>query len=143
MIDIDSEKLSKAMKIIDEIAENFNNADENKRRVSELEKLTGKSDIDVNMFFEYWGWTTVEELAKRLFMSEFSGSLTDKQIYEVVKKICEVEYSESETDYWLEVLEKETCLDVTDYIYYPDLYGLDVDAEYDEIAKKIIADRKK
>lgn len=143
MIDIDSEKLSKAIKIIDEIAENFNNSDENKKRVSELEKLTGKSDIDVNMFFEYWSWTSSEELAKRLFMPEFSGSLTDEQLYEVVKKICEVEYSESEIDYWIEILSKETCLDVSDYIYYPDLYGLDADAEYNEIAKKIIADRKK
>ncbi|MDE5946111.1 MAG: hypothetical protein K2G63_02200 [Oscillospiraceae bacterium] len=143
MFDIDSEKLSKAMEIIDEIAENFNDADENKKRVSELEKLTGKSDIDINMFFEYWGWTSLEELAKRLLIPDNPEKLTDTQIYEVVKKICEVEYSESEIDYWLDVLEKETGLDVIDYIYYPDSYGLDTDAEYNEIAQKIIADRKK
>ena len=62
--------------------------------------------------------------------------INDDKIRELVKKICNAEFSESENDYWLNVLEKETGLDISDYIYYPDMYGLDMDAESDEIAEK-------
>ncbi|MDY4414130.1 MAG: hypothetical protein SPE43_07200 [Ruminococcus sp.] len=67
--------------------------------------------------------------------------INDDKIRELVKKICNAEFSESENDYWLNVLEKETGLDISDYIYYPDMYGLDMDAESDEIAEKILSDR--
>lgn len=54
-----------------------------------------------------------------------------------------MKYSEAETDYYLKLLEIETGLDdISDYIYYPDLAGLDPQAESSEIAAKIIADRR-
>ena len=43
----------------------------------------------------------------------------------------------------MEYLEINTGLDnLTDYIFYPDLIGLDFDATLEQIADKIIADRK-
>lgn len=46
-------------------------------------------------------------------------------------------------NYFVEILEVETGLDnVTDYIYYPQLAGLEPDASEEDIIKKIIADKK-
>lgn len=58
------------------------------------------------------------------------------------EKIANVEYSESEMDYQLDVLEKETGLiNVSDYIFYPNLIGLELNADVQEIIAKILADR--
>ncbi|MDE5782565.1 MAG: hypothetical protein K2I03_14005, partial [Lachnospiraceae bacterium] len=51
---------------------------------------------------------------------------------------------EAELDYWMNVLEIETGLNnITDYIFYPDLVGLELDASLDEIIAKILIDKKK
>ncbi len=142
--DIDNTRLISVMEIIDEIA-NIN--DDNK--IAELEvklrEITGKKDINASDCLEYWGWTSLEELA-RSFLNptpEFKG-LNDDQLSEIIEKICECEYSESETDFQLKVLEKETGLsNISDYIFYPDEIGLDIDADTSEIIAKILADRKK
>lgn len=132
--EVNSEKLSRVMRIIDEISERKSNENVD-LLVKELKELSGKSEINVSDFDEYWGYTSLEELAKTILMPEPEKSgLSDSQIYDIVKKICNAEFSESETDYLIKVLEKETGLDVTDYIYY-------MDAESDEIAKKIISER--
>lgn len=57
--------------------------------------------------------------------------------------ICECNYSESENDYYIKLLKMETGLtDLTDYIYYPNKIGLKLDAEPNDIADKILLDRK-
>ncbi len=45
-------------------------------------------------------------------------------------------------DWWLEYLKVNTGLvNLTDYILYPNLVGLDMQAALEQIADKIIADR--
>ena len=64
-----------------------------------------------------------------------------EQLKEIVLHI--LKFGEGERDWWLEYLEINTGLDnLTDYIFYPDLIGLDFDATLEQIADKIIADRK-
>lgn len=46
-------------------------------------------------------------------------------------------------DYWIRYLELNTGLpNLSDYIFWPGLAGLDENASLEEIANKIIADRK-
>ncbi|MDE5824035.1 MAG: hypothetical protein K2H91_05040, partial [Lachnospiraceae bacterium] len=67
--------------------------------------------------------------------------LTDEQIKEIVLDI--LKHDEAEMDWWLNFLEVNTGLDnLTDYIFYPDLVGLDRDASLEQIADRIIADLK-
>ncbi len=138
----DKMKLKKVMELIDKIVDS-NNGDDIVRMELELRKITGKSDLSANDCREYWGWTTLEELAKRFLMPvpQVQG-LSDEELAVIVEKIANVEYSESEMDYQLEVLEKETGLiNVSDYIFYPNLIGLKLDADISEIISKILADR--
>ena len=68
-------------------------------------------------------------------------NLSNEQLKEIVLHI--LKFGEGERDWWLEYLEINTGLDnLTDYIFYPDLIGLDFDATLEQIADKIIADRK-
>lgn len=70
-------------------------------------------------------------------------NMTNEQITELVKKIWEAEFPMAEMDYWLEVLELETGLsNAVDYIYWPDLVGLSLDVSFEDIAKKILEDKK-
>lgn len=69
--------------------------------------------------------------------------MTDNEIRETVRKIYDCEFSEESNDYWLDVLERETgILNVSDYIYWCSLVGLDNNCSADEIADKIISDMK-
>ncbi len=140
----DKTKLKKVMELIDRIAEP-DGSDDIARLELELREITGKSDLSANECREYWGWTTLEELAKRFLMPvpQVQG-LSDEELAIIVEKIANVEYSESEMDYQLEVLAKETGLiNVSDYIFYPNLIGLKLDADIPEIINKILADRVK
>ena len=138
----DKTKLKKVMELIDKIVDS-NNGDDIVRMELELRKITGKSDLSANDCREYWGWTTLEELAKRFLMPvPQAQGLSDEELAVIVEKIANVEYSEAEMDYQLEVLEKETGLiNVSDYIFYPNLIGLKLDADIPEIISKILADR--
>lgn len=73
--------------------------------------------------------------------------MTDGQLTELIRRISELDFDvpqnalEATNDYFLEVLEIETGLDnVSDYIYWPDVVGLDLHAGLDEITAKILAD---
>ena len=71
----------------------------------------------------------------------YKSNLSNEQLKEIVLHI--LKFGEGERDWWLEYLEINTGLDnLTDYIFYPDLIGLDFDATLEQIADKIIADRK-
>lgn len=67
--------------------------------------------------------------------------LTNAQIREIVLNIFS--FNEDEMDWWLKYLKINTGLDnLTDYIFYPNRVGLDPQAALEQIANKIIADRK-
>lgn len=69
--------------------------------------------------------------------------MTDNEIRETLRKIYDCEFSEEDNDYWIERLEKETGLvNISDYIYWSDLVGLDKDCSVDEITDRIISDIK-
>jgi len=138
----DKIKLKKVMDLIDGIADSDNN-DDIARYELELKKITGKSDLSAKDCKEYWGWTSVEELAKRFLMPvPQAQGLNDEELALIIEKIANAEYSESETDYQLMLLEKETGLsNVSDYIFYPNLVGLEMEADISEIITKILTDR--
>lgn len=127
------------VKLIDEIPENSENID---ILLEKIKNITGKKDIDIELFYQYWEWTDTVSLAERLLNPEPEKIIvSNEMITEIVRKLCNVEYSESQTDYWIEFLKINTGIeDISDYIFYPDEMGLSIDAEYREIADKIIKD---
>ena len=135
-------KLKKVMDLIDKLAEP-DDSDDIARLELEIREITGKSDLSANECKEYWGWTSLEELAKRFLLpTPQAQGLSDEELAIIVEKISNVEYSESEMDYQLDVLAKETGLiNVSDYIFYPNLIGLELNADVQEIIDKILADR--
>ena len=135
-------KLKKVMDLIDKLAEP-DDSDDIARLELEIREITGKSDLSANECKEYWGWTSLEELAKRFLLpTPQAQGLSDEDLDIIVDKIANVEYSESEMDYQLDVLAKETGLiNVSDYIFYPNLIGLELNADVQEIIDKILADR--
>ena len=142
----DSSKIQKISEIIKEIADLLRD-EKNNDRINflkiQLENITGKENIDVDNFRDFWGFTSAESMAERLLMPEAKKlNLSDERITEIIKKICLCDYSEAETDYWIEVLEKETGLYVSDYIYFPYTKGLEITATEEEIAKAVLLDRK-
>ena len=136
-------KLKTVMNIIDEIAESNDEVRMNELE-AKLREITGRTDINASDYFEYWGRTDLEDLAKTfLMLIPIKNGLDDEQLAEIIIKICECQYSESETDYQINVLEKETGLyNVSDYIFFPDTVGLSCNATISEIIEKILADRK-
>lgn len=145
--EIEEEKLQQTMELISEIADLYENGsteDEILILKQELEQLTGKTDIDTRAFAEYWGWTSLDTIARSLLMPEpQKQNLSNEEIKAIVINICECRYSESENNYYIKLLKMETGLiNLSDYIYYPDNVGLKRDAEPDEIADKILHDRK-
>ncbi|MEE5992359.1 MAG: hypothetical protein V3G42_03860 [Oscillospiraceae bacterium] len=135
-------KLQEIMQIIEKITD-FGDSEKADKLLLELREITGNQTISVNDCLEYWGWTSLEELARSFCMPEpdFKG-LTDEQLAEIIRKISECQYSESEMDFQLKVLEKETGLsNISDYIFYPDIIGFDKNAEISKIITKILADR--
>lgn len=107
-----------------------------------LRELTGNAQIRIRDYWRYDEAVSLETAARGALMSPpEKEELTDKQIREIVVKI--LEHEEAEMDWWLNYLEVNTGLDnLTDYIFYPDLVGLDREASLEQIADKIIEDRK-
>ena len=147
--EIDSSKLNEVKEHIDRACDLMEKgADKQSPKLRETEerlrKLTNRPYLDVKEFREYWGWTSLDDLAETLLMPEPEKSgMSVEEIAEVVTKICNVKYSESETDYQLKRLKLETGLDnITDYIFNPNEIGLDMRADTTEIIAKILEDRK-
>lgn len=143
---MDKNKVAKTAELINDIADKINEDPSSpvlSFLKSELEKITGKEDIDIFQFRDFWEFQSAESLAERLLMPEAKRlGLSDERIYEVIKNICLAYYSEAETDYWLEVLKLETGLPVSDYIYFPYTKGLEVTADEKKITDAVLADRK-
>lgn len=148
---INEAKLPEVMDIIEAAAELMDKRDydsdaDSKSRLEEYQKrliaITGNNKLEIEAFREYWGWTSLETVARKALMPPPEKTeLTDEQIKEIVTNIMSLE--EEEMDWYLEYLEINTGLDnLTDYIFYPDLVGLDRNADLNQIADKIITDRK-
>lgn len=154
--EIDNEKKQEVMHIIDTAATLFEESDyENDETVKNnlkqldfrLKEITGKEDISVDNYHSYWSYKSLETVAKEALMHKpEKQGLSDKRITEIIKNIFEYNQieDEAELDYWMNVLEIETGLNnITDYIFYPDLVGLELDASLDEIIAKILIDKTK
>lgn len=150
-ISIDETKLPGVMEIIKKAASLMaeKDCDGDKEAKRELEKLqrdlresSGNKSIKIKDFQRYWSYTDLETVARKALMAPpLKGNLTDEQIKEIVLHI--LDHREAEMDWWLKYLEINTGLDnLTDYIFYPNLCGLDSQATLEQIADKIIADRK-
>ena len=81
-------------------------------------------------------------MARKTLMAPPSKSnVTNEESKEIVSGI--LKHSEADMDWWLEYLKINTGLvSLTDCIFYPNLVGLDLQATLEQIADKIIADRK-
>lgn len=157
--EIDESKLQEAMNIIDKAAQLMEEKDcegdtDAKKDLDALEKqlreITGKKKLCITEYNAYWSYTSLETVARdALHQPPVKTGMTDEQLTELIRRICELDFDvpqnalEATNDYFLEVLEIETGLDnVSDYIYWPDAVGLDMDAGLDEITAKILADKK-
>lgn len=154
---IDESKLPVVMKLIDDAAHLMEktgccfdeDAVEARKELDtyqkQLTEITGKDNLDIKSFMEYWSYTDLETAAtKALLPSPVKTGLSDEQISEMIRQFFDGEFEEeSAMDYLLEVLEVETGLeDFSDYIFYPDSVGLNPDAGPDEIIAKVLSDRK-
>lgn len=152
-VKIDEAKLEEVKKIIDAAASIMLEADcdNDKQACKELEvlqdklrELTGKDSIDIKSFREYWECVDLETIARSTLNPEpKKEQISDEHIRKIVKGIYNVEFSESDTDYWLQYLEINTGLpNVSDYIFYPELVGMEGDPSMEEVVEKIISDSK-
>ena len=109
-----------------------------------LRDITGNKKIKISDYRHYQSYTKLETVARRaMYLPPQKSNLTDEQIAEIIRAIANVEVGEAEMDYFLDVLEVETGLDdISDYIFYPDLKGLDMQASVDEIIEKVMEDKK-
>lgn len=154
--DIDVTKIPAVMELIEKAVGLMEEKDcssdkDARKKLAELQKelreITGNKKLQVKDFKRYWSYTDLETMAKKALMaSPVKSELTDAQIKEIVLNI--MNHSEAEMDWWLLYLEINTGLDnLTDYIFYPELVGLDLPDTLDlpdmlvQVAEKIIADR--
>lgn len=156
-MDIDETKIPSVMEMIKKAAELMEEKDCEgdgyaKRNLAELQRklreAAGNKKLQIMSFQKYWSYTDLETMARKALMAPpLKGELSDAHLKEIVLNI--MNHNEAEMDWWLEYLEINTGLDnLTDYIFYPDLVGLSLaddlslEAELDQIADKIISDRK-
>lgn len=148
---IDETKLAETMKIIEEAAELMSQKDCEedeeakktlKRLQQELRQITGNKKLNIKNYQRYWSAVGLETVAKGALMSEpVKEDVTDAQIKEIVVNI--LNHNEAEMSWWFKYLKVNTGLEnITDYIFYPDFVGLDADASLEEIADKIVEDKK-
>ena len=114
----------------------------------QLREITGNEKLQITDFNAYWSYTSLETVARNtLHQPPKKCGMTDEQLTDLIRRISELDFDvpenalEATTDYFIHVLEVETGLDdVSDYIYCPEEFGLDLHAGLDEITAKILAD---
>lgn len=113
-----------------------------KKLQKDLREATGNKKLQISSFQRYWSYADLETMARKALMSPpLKSDLTNEQMKEIVLHI--LDYGEAEMDWWLKYLEINTGLEnLTDYIFYPNLIGLDSQSTLEQIADKIIVDRK-
>ena len=114
-------------------------------KLSKLKELT-KKDIEIMDIYHYWNHVSLEDLVAEFLMPE-PPCLKDITLEELTEIIERFFYSEDielyHQPYYIELIEKNFGLsDISDYIFYPDSKGIDIDGDSYEIAEKIIEDSK-
>lgn len=106
-----------------------------------LREITGNQQINIKDFWHYDEAASLETVARSALLSPPEKTdLTDDQLKEIVINI--LTHNEAETNWWLQFLEVNTGLkNLSDYIFYPGLIGLDGNSTLEQIADKIIEDR--
>lgn len=107
-----------------------------------LRNLTGDQQLQIKEYWHYDEAVSLDTAARSALMCPpQKEDLTDEQIKDIVVHI--LDHDEAKMDWWLLYLEVNTGLpDLSDYIFYPNLIGLDGDPSMEEIAEKIIEDRR-
>lgn len=133
-LNIDETKLPQAMELIDLIAEPENSDADRNAALAQLRILTGNMELKESDFFEYWGCTSLEEIARKVLLpAPQKYGMSKEIITDLIRKIQNAEFPESENDYWLSVLELETGHHgISDDIYWSDMTA-------EEIAEKALA----
>lgn len=133
-LNIDETKLPQAMELIDLIAEPENSDADRNAALAQLRILTGNMELKESDFFEYWGYTSLEEIARKFLLpAPQKYGMSKEIITDLIRKIQNAEFPESENDYWLSVLELETGHHgISDDIYWSDMTA-------EEIAEKALA----
>lgn len=119
-------------------------AEEINAKLVQLKKFA-KKDISAMEFYHYWNHSSLEDVAKELIMPEppYLNDITKEELTEVINEFFTLENIEDfHESYYIELLEKSFGLnDISNYIFYPDLKG--IEDEPLKIAEKIIEDSKK
>lgn len=115
-----------------------------KELIYKLQEVTGKQHFNIKSFAYYSSYTSLDEIAiSTLLPIPQKTGLSNEQIKELVIKISNVEFDDAIMEYFLDVLKVETGLrNITDYIYYPDQLGMEMNASIDCIIERIIKDKK-
>lgn len=156
--DIDESQMAEVMELIDRAAsvmeENMGSEDPAvKRELKELQRrlreITGNKKLKVSEFQQYWSYASLETMAKKaLRHPPQKCNVTDEEIKNIVVTVFSASYIksnpniEADMDYWLEFLRINTGLDnLSDYIFYPDLIGMERSSSLEQIADRINVDR--
>jgi hypothetical protein len=131
---------------LDLLSDARQHADSRITELSEVIRRLTKKDIDIAIFEEYYEHSSAEEMAAAALIPE-PPAVTDmslEELVQVVKLFSQEDIIEGNyTDYYLKLLEKSFHLsEVSDYIFWPDQHGLNLDATEEEIAAKIYIDSK-
>jgi len=108
----------------------------------DLRTVTGNEKLRMKDFQRYWASTDLETAARGALMPPpTKDDLTDEQIKEIVVNLFKLK--EAEMGWFLNYLKMNTEIEnLTDYLFEPGLAGLAPQASLEQIADKIIADRK-
>ena len=148
---IDKTKLPEVMQIISDAdslmtekdCENDEAAREELEELQDkLRELTGNQHLMIRDFWHYDEAASLKTVAKGALLGlPEKEDVTEEQIKEIVLNI--LHHDEAEMDWLLKYLEVNTGLtNLSDYIFYPDLIGLDRNSSLEQIADKIIEDMK-
>ena len=114
---------------------------------NKLREITGNKKLKITEFQRYWAYTSLETTAKKaLMLPPEKCDMTDEQIKEIVLYAFSADFfkshDEADQEYWLRFLEINTGMkNVSDYIFYPDMMGMEISATLEQIADRIIADK--
>lgn len=148
---IDKEKLPEVMQIICDADSLMTEKDceNDKAAKAELEELQDKlreltrnQHLMIRDFWHYDEAASLKTVAKGALLGlPEKEDVTEEEIKEIVLNI--LHHDEAEMDWWLKYLEVNTGLaNLSDYIFYPDLIGLDRNASLEQIVDKMIKDMK-
>lgn len=107
-----------------------------------LQKITGKKLENMESFRKYWEFTTLEDVAKKTLMPvPLHENLSNEQIKDIIINLFD--HKEFEIGWYIDYLKVNTgIINISDYIYYPESVGIAYNASMNQIAERIIEDRK-